>query len=83
MLLTKCLPALVIASAAVAHRSASSPEQKPNILFIFTDDQDARQQSITTMSNVQKHIVKKGLEIENFYSPISLWCVGVVPHRGR
>lgn len=60
---------LVIASAA-----AVVIDGKPNILFIFTDDQDARMDSLAYMPNLQKHLVQKGTLYRNHYATVSLCC---------
>ena len=46
----------------------------PNIVFILTDDQDARLGSLEYMTNVQKHIVGEGLNVKNHYGTVALCC---------
>ncbi|CAO3629163.1 unnamed protein product [Cunninghamella blakesleeana] len=48
--------------------------EKPNIIFIFTDDQDARLNSIDYMPNLQKHLVKQGTTYQNHYATIAVCC---------
>ncbi|KAL0081030.1 secreted arylsulphatase [Phycomyces blakesleeanus] len=47
---------------------------KPNILFIFTDDQDAKLDSIDYMPNLQKYLVQQGTIYRNHYATISVCC---------
>ncbi|KAG0927918.1 hypothetical protein G6F30_012551 [Rhizopus arrhizus] len=51
-----------------------SQAEKPNIVFIFTDDQDYQLNSLDYMPNVQKHLVEKGTTFRNHYATVSLCC---------
>lgn len=48
--------------------------EKPNIVFIFTDDQDYQLNSLDYMPHVQKHLVEKGTTFRNHYATVSLCC---------
>jgi N-acetylglucosamine-6-sulfatase len=49
-------------------------QKKPNIVFIFTDDQDYRLDSLSFMPNVQKYLVKEGTIHKNHYATIAVCC---------
>lgn len=66
------LASLVAAPAVLAAASSSSPSpsaRPPNVVFIIVDDQDARQDSISTMGNVQKLLVDEGTQFTRFFAP--------------
>ena len=48
--------------------------KQPNIVFIISDDQDYRLGSLNYMSNVQKHIIGKGIEVKNHFGTVALCC---------
>lgn len=48
--------------------------KKPNIVFIFTDDQDHKMDSLQYMPNVQKYLVDEGTIYENHYATIAVCC---------
>jgi arylsulfatase A-like enzyme len=47
--------------------TAAAVDDRPNILFILTDDQDAHMSTLDYMPNVQRHIVEKGAKFERHY----------------
>ncbi|KAK4705241.1 hypothetical protein P7C70_g972, partial [Phenoliferia sp. Uapishka_3] len=61
------LLALLVASTLAAPK-------RPNIVLILADDQDARQDSVSTMKNVQELLVEEGTQFKHFYAPISVCC---------
>ncbi|ORY76013.1 alkaline-phosphatase-like protein [Leucosporidium creatinivorum] len=67
-------PSSSSASLSARHADTCSSKKKPNIVFIISDDQDQRQNSIGVMKHVQELLVRKGTMFEKFYSPISLCC---------
>lgn len=67
------LQTLSTAQAATNDHHRASAE-KPNIVFIFTDDQDARLNSIDYMPNLQKHLVEQGTIHRNHYATIAVCC---------
>ncbi len=50
-----------------------SQSEKPNILFILTDDQDLA--SLQYMPNLQKYLVNEGTSFSNYFDNYSLCCV--------
>ncbi|GAA6005584.1 sulfatase family protein [Rhodotorula paludigena] len=68
-------PALACASALPRNfEQQCKADKKPNIVFIISDDQDMRQDSLGSMPRLQKLLVKEGTKFERFYSPISICC---------
>lgn len=47
---------------------------KPNIVFILTDDQDVRLDSLEYMPHLQQHLVKHGTVFERHYCTVALCC---------
>ena len=47
---------------------------KPNIIFILTDDQDARMDSLSFMPYVQKHLISRGTLFQRHYCTVALCC---------
>ncbi|CAO3661658.1 unnamed protein product [Umbelopsis ramanniana] len=54
--------------------SGKTEKKRPNILFIFTDDQDYRMDSLSYMPNVQKYLVEQGTTYTNHYATVSVCC---------
>jgi N-acetylglucosamine-6-sulfatase len=54
--------------------SSTAEKKRPNILFIFTDDQDYRMDSLSYMPNVQKYLVNQGTTYTNHYATVSVCC---------
>jgi arylsulfatase A-like enzyme len=54
--------------------TANTEKKKPNILFIFTDDQDYRMDSLSYMPNVQKYLVEQGTTYTNHYATVAVCC---------
>lgn len=48
--------------------------QKHNIVFILTDDQDARMGSLDHMPKVQDLLIKHGTHYTRHYAPTALCC---------
>jgi arylsulfatase A-like enzyme len=46
----------------------------PNIVFIISDDQDARLGSMNYMQNVQRSIVGEGINVINHFGTVALCC---------
>ncbi|RYP52576.1 hypothetical protein DL769_010642 [Monosporascus sp. CRB-8-3] len=63
---------LAILLASVCHVLGSAP--KPNIVFVFTDDQDYRHGSLDTQKAVQEHLIAKGTLFTNHYATVSVCC---------
>ncbi|KAF7548809.1 hypothetical protein G7Z17_g6809 [Cylindrodendrum hubeiense] len=54
--------------------NARGSKSKPNIVFIFTDDQDYRHGSLDTQEAIQKHLVAEGTLFTNQYATIAVCC---------
>lgn len=48
-------------------------KKRPNVVFIMTDDQDAKMNSLDYMPAVQNHLVEKGTHYQKHYCTVS-WC---------
>lgn len=59
------------APSPTAASSITGPE-KPNIVFILTDDQDKA--SIAYMPKLQEYLVKRGISFTNYIVNVSLCC---------
>ncbi|KAL9095114.1 MAG: hypothetical protein Q9165_002717 [Trypethelium subeluteriae] len=58
---------------ALALATAASSKQ-PNIVFILTDDQDARMNSLDYMPKVQKYLINEGTQFQKHYAHVALCC---------
>ncbi|KDE02755.1 hypothetical protein MVLG_06723 [Microbotryum lychnidis-dioicae p1A1 Lamole] len=81
LLLPVARTALQSSSGAAAAEQVQGPrddstpsKHKPNIVLIIVDDQDAVQDSISTMKAVQRLLVQEGTSFERFFAPVSLCC---------
>ena len=74
MLLKKAFLAVLAAISTAAGAAVGSQKEQPNILFIFTDDQDSRLDSLAYMPNVQKHLAQQGTTYRNHYATIAVCC---------
>lgn len=52
----------------------STSNNRPNIVFILTDDQDLHMDSLAYMPYLQKHLVDEGTSYERHYCTIALCC---------
>ncbi|KAI1846284.1 hypothetical protein JX265_010871 [Neoarthrinium moseri] len=52
----------------------SAAARMPNIVFIFTDDQDYHHNSLDYMPSLQEHLVKKGTLFTQHYATIAVCC---------
>ncbi|KXS17421.1 Arylsulphatase [Gonapodya prolifera JEL478] len=71
------LPALLAATASLASLVPGShgwPAQKPNIIFILTDDQDVKLNSLDYMPLLKKHMVDQGTSFTRHYCTVSVCC---------
>lgn len=69
---TKLLWAAFLTGSAYAG-SPNNPE-KPNIIFIMTDDQDRRLGSTDFQEVLQREIIAKGTEFVNHHSTTAVCC---------
>lgn len=67
---------LPILSSGLIHASnaASLDPSKPNIIFIITDDQDVRTNTLDYMPKLHASIAEQGVSFTHFYAPVSLCC---------
>lgn len=63
-----------LALSVNAKKHSHSDTNKPNIVFIFTDDQDYKLDSLNYMPNVQKYLVDQGTTYQNHYATIAVCC---------
>lgn len=64
-----------LALATVSNGNGNvAPANKPNIVFIMTDDQDRRLDSLAHMPILQRELVAKGTEFTNHYTNQALCC---------
>ncbi|CDS13754.1 hypothetical protein LRAMOSA05928 [Lichtheimia ramosa] len=68
------LSSLLLSTQGVQAAAEGSSGDKPNFVFIFTDDQDSQLDSLDYMPNLQKHLVKEGTLYENHYATIAVCC---------
>lgn len=68
------LSSFLISTQGVQAASNPSSGDKPNFVFIFTDDQDSRLDSLDYMPNLQKYLVQEGTLYENHYATIAVCC---------
>ncbi|KAI0146388.1 arylsulfatase [Xylariaceae sp. FL1272] len=68
------IPILVVALLHMAMGGAAAQDNKPNIVFIMTDDQDRRLGSVDRMTAVQQELIAKGTEFTNHYTNQALCC---------
>ncbi|KAL7797221.1 alkaline-phosphatase-like protein [Trichoderma ceciliae] len=53
---------------------ADAASNRPNIVFILTDDQDNHMGTLDHMPSVQKHLVHQGTTFEKHYCSVALCC---------
>ncbi len=71
--------AVVLSSGCGSHRATSESvvlprENRPNIIFIFTDDLDSKLNTIDYMQSLQKLMVDRGVNVENFLITDPVCC---------
>jgi N-acetylglucosamine-6-sulfatase len=54
--------------------STAAPDERPNIVFILSDDQDMQMNSLSYMPHLQKHLVAQGTTFQRHYCTIALCC---------
>lgn len=48
--------------------------QRPNVVFILTDDQDLHMDSLSYMPLLKEHIIDRGLSLQRHYCTVALCC---------
>ncbi|KIX03915.1 uncharacterized protein Z518_07468 [Rhinocladiella mackenziei CBS 650.93] len=56
----------------LAHQPTNNDQ--PNIIFVLTDDQDVRMDSLSYMPHVQEHLIHRGTLFEKHYCTVALCC---------
>ncbi|RMD40226.1 hypothetical protein DV735_g4905, partial [Chaetothyriales sp. CBS 134920] len=67
-------PWSTVATTAGNSTSSGHRDEKPNIVFILTDDQDAHLNSLAYMPKLQKHLIDQGTLFERHYVTVALCC---------
>ncbi|KAJ3955162.1 hypothetical protein N0V92_008326 [Colletotrichum tropicale] len=65
---------IFIAPLLVSVIDALGKKKGPNVVFIFTDDQDLRHGSVDTQRAVQEHIAAQGTVFTNHYASVAVCC---------
>jgi N-acetylglucosamine-6-sulfatase len=69
------LAGLITLTSAHVFGPAKAPSaQKPNFIFIITDDQDARLGSLDHQPLVHKYLVKQGTTFSKHYCTVAICC---------
>jgi hypothetical protein len=55
-------------------QSLREEAERPNILFILTDDQDVQLFSLSFMPYLKEHIIDRGLQFKRHYCTVALCC---------
>ncbi|KAH6876574.1 arylsulfatase [Thelonectria olida] len=71
---TTLLLGTALTGISLAANSTSCPATRPNIVFIFTDDQDLHLNSLEYMPSVQSHLIQNGTIFTNHFATISNCC---------
>lgn len=64
----------LVAAQGATGNSSHAAADKPNFVFILTDDQDQRMNSLEHMPNVQDLLMKEGTHYTKHYAPTALCC---------
>ena len=70
-MILKSVVTLLLGWAALC---AASGEEKPNIVFLLSDDQDRRLGSMEFMETLQNEMIAKGLEATNHFTTSAQCC---------
>lgn len=66
--------AAVLLHSCLAADADSCTAKRPNIVFIFTDDQDLHLGSLDYMKSVQNELMAKGTSFSNHFATVSQCC---------
>jgi N-acetylglucosamine-6-sulfatase len=66
--------AFVAAALSMCPILAQKDSNKPNVVFILTDDQDARMDSLSHMQQTQKLLMDQGVQFTKHYAHVALCC---------
>ncbi|KAK7178023.1 arylsulfatase [Paraphaeosphaeria sporulosa] len=73
MLYSTLLPLLLVSASWHVWPSLAEKRKRPNIVFILTDDQDAKLNSLDYMPHVQELLVQEGTHFKSHYCTVA-WC---------
>jgi N-acetylglucosamine-6-sulfatase len=73
-ILSIVLAALAFRLSACVGSDPSANATKPNIIFILSDDQDARMNSLDYMPKVKKYLSDEGTLFTKHYAHVALCC---------
>lgn len=68
------IPIVVVLTHLALMGMGNAAPDRPNIVFIMTDDQDKRLNSLAHMPVLQRELVAKGTEFTNHYTNQALCC---------
>jgi N-acetylglucosamine-6-sulfatase len=66
--------ALLVASVLGEIPPQNAAPKRPNVIFILTDDQDAKLNSLDYMPSLQKHLLAQGTHFEKHYCTVAVCC---------
>lgn len=66
--------AALLLNLSLAVNADSCAAKRPNIIFIFTDDQDLHLGSLDYMSSVERELAAKGTSFSNHFATVSQCC---------
>ncbi|KAL1600772.1 hypothetical protein SLS60_007160 [Paraconiothyrium brasiliense] len=73
MLYITFLPLLLASALCNLPATIAEKSKRPNVVFILTDDQDAKLNSLDYMPNVQELLVNQGTHFKSHYCTVA-WC---------
>lgn len=62
-----------VLSLASTSQISATTSRRPNVVFILTDDQDAKLNSLDYMPSVRKHLISRGTHFKSHYCTVA-WC---------
>jgi arylsulfatase A-like enzyme len=75
MLLSYLQLSTLLAAAVLGQTPPQNTTSKrPNVVFILTDDQDAKLNSLDYMPSLQKHLLAQGTHFDKHYCTVAICC---------
>jgi N-acetylglucosamine-6-sulfatase len=68
------LSTLLAASVLGQTPPQNAASKRPNVVFILTDDQDAKLNSLDYMPSLQKHLLAQGTHFDKHYCTVAICC---------
>lgn len=56
------------------HITTTTTSNRPNVVFILTDDQDVHLDSLSYQPLVKKYLIDKGLSFQHHYCTVAICC---------